>query len=95
MFAGIHVARARSMSASGVAVLIALILSACGKSMPVDTVDSLVAHPDRLREVEQACKDDYTKMGAEECNAAADARRHLFIGNGKAQYTPPKESPKF
>jgi hypothetical protein len=62
--------------------------------VPVDTVDSLAAHPDRLREVERTCKDDYTKMGAEECNAAAEAQRRLFIGNGP-QYTPPKESPKF
>ena len=71
------------------------ILASCGRSVPPDSVDALVAHPDRLGEVQQACKDDYAKAGAAECNAAAQAQRHLFMGNGKVRYTPPKVSPKF
>jgi hypothetical protein len=74
--------------------VVACLLAVCGKSAPADTVDSLVAHPDRLREIERRCADDYAKMGAAECNAAADARRRLFFGKGP-QYTPPKEPPKF
>ena len=70
------------------------LLAGCGPSQPKDTVESLVAHPDRLHEVEQQCNNDYAKMGATECNAASEARHRLFIGNGP-QYTPPKEQPKF
>jgi hypothetical protein len=75
-------------------LMLAVILTSCGKSEPADTVDSLVAHPDRLREVEKACSDDYAKMGAAECNTASSARHRLFIGNGP-QYTSPKDPPKF
>lgn len=71
-----------------------VLLAGCGPSQPKDTVESLVAHPDRLREVEQQCANDYAKMGAAECNAASEARHRLFMGNGP-QYTPPKELPKF
>lgn len=78
-------------------VLLSLLagLASCARSAPSDSVASLVAHPDRLKEVQQACRDDYAKLGAAECNAAAQAQRHTFMGNGKAHYTPPKESPKF
>lgn len=75
-------------------VMACVLLVACGKAAPADTVESLVAHPDHLREVEKQCADDYAKMGAAECNAASEARHRLFMGNG-AQYTPPKEPPKF
>lgn len=71
-----------------------MLLVACGKAAPADTVESLVAHPDHLREVERQCADDYAKMGAAECNVASEARHRLFMGNGP-QYTPPKEPPKF
>lgn len=73
---------------------LALVLSACGKSASPDTVESLVAYPDRLREVEQQCANGGEKMPAAECNAASEARHRLFIGNGP-QYTPPKDAPKF
>lgn len=71
-----------------------LVLSACGKSAPTDTVESLVAHPDRLREVEQQCAKSDAKMLAAECNAASQARHRLFMGNGP-QYTQPQHAPKF
>lgn len=72
----------------------ALVLGACGKSASPDTVESLVSHPDRLREVEQRCANGDEEMPAAECNAASEARHRLFIGNGP-QYTPPKDAPKF
>ena len=75
-------------------VLMAAMLAACSRAAPTDTVDSLVAHPDRLRAVEQQCANDYAKMGATECNAASEARHRLFMGNGP-QYIPPKKAPKF
>lgn len=71
------------------------LLAGCGPSQPKDTVESLVAHPDHLREVEQQCANDYAKVGAAECNAASEARHRLFMGNGKPAYTPSKETPKF
>lgn len=72
-----------------------LFLAGCKAATPSDSVSSLVSHPDRLREVERQCSDDYAKMGAAECNAASEARHRLFMGNGKSAYTPPKKSPKF
>ncbi len=75
-------------------VLMTAVLGACSRAAPTDTVDSLVAHPNRLREVEQQCANDYAKMGVAECNAASEARHRLFVGNGP-QYTPPKKAPKF
>ncbi|MFC5581001.1 EexN family lipoprotein [Rhodanobacter terrae] len=77
-----------------VLVVMICMLAACSKAAPTDTVDSLVAHSDRLRKVEKQCADDYAKMGAAECNAASEARRRLFMGSGP-QYTPPKKPPKF
>lgn len=77
-----------------IVVTLLLALAACGNAAPHDTVESLVAHPARLREVEQQCANDYAAMGAAECNAASEARRKLFMGHGP-QYTPPKTSSKF
>ncbi|KRE89456.1 hypothetical protein ASG87_03740 [Frateuria sp. Soil773] len=71
------------------------LLSGCSPSQSSDSVDFLVAHPDRLREVERQCDSDHAKMGAAECNAASEARHRLFMGNGKPVYTPSKEPPKF
>jgi hypothetical protein len=65
-------------------------IAACGKSASPDTVQSLSANPDRLQEVQRHCKEDPAKMG-EACNAASEAFRRRFMGNGQAQYTP--ESP--
>lgn len=75
-------------------IAVALLLSACGKSTPTNTAESLLAHPDRLREVEQRCANSDAKMPAAECNAATQARHRLFMGNGP-QYTPSKDAPKF
>lgn len=70
------------------------LLAGCGPSQSKDTVGSLIAHPDHLREVEKQCADDHAEMGTTECNAASEARHRLFIGNGPL-YTPPKDPPKF
>ena len=72
-----------------------VLLAACGRSRPRDTVESLVAHPDRLREVEQQCIDNFAKTGAAACNAASEARHRLFMGNGKPAYTPLNKPPTF
>lgn len=82
------------MRRSIIVVMLLLALAACDKAASPDSVDFLVMHPDRLHEVEQQCANDHAKKGAAECNAASEARRRLFMGNGP-RYTPPKKAPKF
>lgn len=69
-------------------LLLALALTACERSAPTDTVESLAAHPERLKEVERLCRKDHAKMGDALCNAASEARRRRFMGDGKGKYTP-------
>lgn len=76
-------------------LMIAVLLTACGQSAPTETVESLVANPERLKELRQQCKTDRTKLGDVLCNAVAEATRKRFMGDGKVPYTPQKESPKF
>lgn len=84
--------------------LLAAALVACGKSEPpatsngaasTETVESLVANPERLKALRQQCKVDRAKLGDELCNRVAEATNRRFLGDGKTPYTPPKESPKF
>lgn len=63
-------------------------LASCARPAPSDSVDSLVAHPDRLQQVMRECRDDRTEMGNTICNNASEAFRRRFMGSGKAQYTP-------
>jgi hypothetical protein len=70
------------------ALLLMLALTACGKSITPDTVESLTAHPDRLNEVMRQCREDRAEAGDALCNAASEAFRLRFIGDGKGQYTP-------
>lgn len=74
---------------------ITLALAACSPPAPTDTVDSLAANPERLKELREQCKADRAKLGDLLCNAVAEATRRRFMGDGKVPYTPPKESPKF
>ncbi|MCI4005040.1 EexN family lipoprotein [Dickeya dianthicola] len=84
--------------------LLAVMLVACGKSEqtvttstsgPPETVESLAANPERLKELRLQCKTDRAKLGDELCNRVAEATNRRFLGDGKTPYTPPKESPKF
>lgn len=77
-----------------ISLFFALALAACSKAAPTDTVDSLVAHPDHLHEIERQCANNDAKVSAAECELASEARRKLFMGNGP-QYTPPRTPPKF
>lgn len=76
-------------------LMVAVALTACGKPEPADTVESLVANPERLKTLREQCKLDRAKLGDALCNAVAEATRRRFFGDGKVPYTPPKESPKF
>ena len=84
--------------------LLVTMLVACGKSEPTatpstsgptETVESLVANPERLKDLRQQCKTDRVRLGDELCNRVAEATNRRFLGDGKAPYTPPKEQPKF
>ena len=75
---------------------LAMLLAACGQSSnSTDTVESLAANPERLKELRQQCKTDRAKLGEVLCNRVAEATRKRFYGDGQTPYTPPKESPKF
>ena len=76
-------------------LMIAVLLTACGKPNPTETVESLAANPERLKELRQQCKADRSKLGDALCNSVAEATRKRFMGDGKVPYTPQKESPKF
>jgi hypothetical protein len=72
-------------------LVVACALSACGKPVQTDTVESLLANSERLKEVQRLCKEDHAKMGDATCNAAAEAFRRRFMGDGKGKYTPPAQ----
>ena len=66
---------------------VALVLAACGKPAPIESVDSLVADPARLKELRAQCKTNHAKVGDAQCNAVAEATRQRFMGGG-TPYTP-------
>lgn len=78
-----------------IAPVVTLMMTACGESAPTETVESLVANPDRLKELREQCRADRTQLGDELCNAVAEATRRRFMGDGDVPYTPPAEEPKF
>ena len=64
------------------AMVSALLLAACGKLepvQPIESVESLVANPERLKELRAACKADHAKVGDVQCNAVAEATRQRFM----------------
>ena len=64
------------------AMVSALLLAACGKLEPVQPIESvelLVANPDRLKELRAQCKADHAKVGDAQCNAVAEATRQRFM----------------
>ncbi|MBT2336574.1 EexN family lipoprotein [Variovorax paradoxus] len=73
-------------------VAVALLVSACGKPAPIETAGTLVANPERLKELRAQCKADHAKVGDAQCNAVAEATRRRFMGGG-TPYTPPASSP--
>ena len=67
---------------------LALILVGCQPSPPADTVESLMADPERLKEVQRECRLDYAQAGAALCNAASEAYRRRFMGRGATDDKP-------
>ena len=64
-----------------------LLLTACNKPAPTESVESLMANPERLKDVRAQCKADHAKVGDALCNMAAEATRQRFMGSG-TPYTP-------
>lgn len=76
----------------------ALLLAACSKPEPAESVESLLDNPERLKEVRAQCKADHDNVGDGLCNRAAEAPRRRFMGSGTT-YTPappaaPASAPK-
>lgn len=61
-------------------LLLAIALAGCGPTTPSETVDSLVANPERIREIQRLCKEDRAKAGEELCRQAAEAANRRFFG---------------
>ena len=62
-------------------------LTACTDKTPTDTVESLLANPERLKELRAQCKADHAQVGDATCNAVSEATRQRFMGAG-TPYTP-------
>jgi hypothetical protein len=75
--------------------VLALMLTACGDKPPTDTVESLIANPERLKELRAQCKADRAKVGDATCNAVGEATTRRFLGEGKVPYNPPASQPAF
>ena len=77
-----------------------LLLAACSKPAPTESVESLMANPERLKDVRAQCKADHAKVGDALCNMAAEATRRRFMGSGTpytpspAPLAPPPPTPK-
>ncbi|MBX9613280.1 MAG: EexN family lipoprotein [Burkholderiales bacterium] len=75
------------------AFVAAVLLAACSKPAPIESVESLVANPERLKELRTQCKADHAKVGDEQCNAVAEATRRRFFGSGGPKHTPAAPAP--
>jgi len=77
-----------------------LLLAACHQRAPTESVESLMANPERLKDVRAQCKADHAKVGDALCNMAAEATRRRFMGSGTpytpmpAPLAPPPPTPK-
>lgn len=73
------------------------LLSACDapERLSPDTVESLMADLDHLKELREQCRLDRAKVGDDLCNKVARASRERFFGNARVPYTPLEQQPKF
>ncbi|MFT3819565.1 MAG: EexN family lipoprotein [Rubrivivax sp.] len=68
-------------------ILCALALAACEKKVErIESVESLVANPERLKALRDACKADHARVGDAQCNAVAEATRRRFLNGGQSPY---------
>lgn len=87
-------------------LLFVVLLSACGEKPAstekpsveaplTDTVESLLADPERLKELRKRCRINRAELGDTLCNIVGEANTRAFLGDGEVPYTPPKEKPAF
>ena len=73
-----------------IAGALVLVLVGCGKSEPsrpaIESVESLVANPERLKDLRAQCKADHARMGDAQCHAVAEATRQRFMRGGPSPY---------
>lgn len=62
------------------------LLQACGQRQPEDTVESLMANPERLKALRAQCKDEHDKVGDAVCNRVAEATRRRFMSPQTSPY---------
>lgn len=62
-------------------LLTAIALAACNPSQPTDTVESLVANPARIKEIQRLCKEERSKVNDQMCLRAAEAAKRRFFGD--------------
>ena len=66
-------------------LMLAATLTACGPPHPSETVDALVANPERIKEIQRQCKEDRVKVGDELSRRAAEAANRRFFGDRPEQ----------
>lgn len=70
-----------------VAVGVMLLLVACGERKPIESVESLVANPERIKELRGQCRADRSKIGEAQCHAVAEAWRQRFMRVAPSPYS--------
>jgi hypothetical protein len=75
------------------AVFVVALATACSRPAPIESVEALVANPERLKELRAQCKADHANVGDAQCNAVAEATRQRFFSGGGPTYTPPASPP--
>lgn len=68
------------------AALVLCALQACSERQPDDTVESLMANPKRLKELQAQCKAEHDKLGDAVCNRVAEATRRRFMAPAASPY---------
>lgn len=69
-----------------VGLLSLCVLQACSERQPEDTVESLMANPERLKVLRAQCKAEHDKLGDTVCNRVAEATRRRFMAPGASPY---------
>lgn len=68
------------------AALVLCAMQACSERQPDDTVESLVANPKRLKDLQAQCKAEHDKLGDAVCNRVAEAARRRFMAPAASPY---------
>lgn len=75
----------RAMNKMMLPLVLAATLAACTPDKPMETVDSLMANPERIKEIRRLCKEDRAKVGDDLCLRAAEAANRRFFDDRPEQ----------